>query len=69
MIVGYGAHGYGNEALDMFSRMCEAQLKPDEITFVGVLTACNRASLLRQGHEYFTQMTPRYGVVPTIEHY
>ncbi|KAF3438309.1 hypothetical protein FNV43_RR21071 [Rhamnella rubrinervis] len=69
MIMGYGAHGYGNEALDMFSHMCEAQLKPDEITFVGVLSACNHAGLLRQGHEYFTQMTSRYGVVPTIEHY
>nr|XP_048335326.1 pentatricopeptide repeat-containing protein At3g14730-like isoform X1 [Ziziphus jujuba var. spinosa] len=69
MIMGYGAHGYGNEALDLFSRMCEAQLMPDEITFVGVLSACSHGGLLRQGLEYFTQMTSRYGVVPTIEHY
>ncbi|KAL5547025.1 hypothetical protein UlMin_006712 [Ulmus minor] len=69
MIMGYGMHGYGNEALDMFSHMCKTQLRPDEVTFVGVLFACNHAGLLRQGREFFTQMKAKYGVVPTIEHY
>lgn len=69
MIMGYGIHGYGKEALDMFARMCETQLKPDEVTFVGVLSACNHAGLLRQGREYFTQMKTNYGITPTIEHY
>lgn len=69
MIMGYGMHGYGNEAVDMFRRMCEAQLNPDEVTFVGVLSACNHAGLLRQGREFLTQMETKYGVIPTIEHY
>lgn len=69
MIMGYGMHGYGNEALDIFSRMCEANLKPDEVTFVGILSACNHAGLLGQGREFFSQMTTKYDVLPTIEHY
>lgn len=49
MIMGYGMHGYGMEALDMFSRMCEAGFKPDEVTLVGVLSACNHAGFVSQG--------------------
>ncbi|KAF4377192.1 hypothetical protein G4B88_009184 [Cannabis sativa] len=69
MIMGYGMHGNGNEALNMFARMCEANFKPDEVTLVGVLSACNHAGLLRQGRKFFSQMTTKYSVVPTIEHY
>ncbi|XP_062101399.1 pentatricopeptide repeat-containing protein At3g14730 [Humulus lupulus] len=69
MIMGYGMHGNGNEALNMFARMCEANFKPDEVTLVGVLSACNHAGLLTQGREFFTRMTTKYSVAPTIEHY
>lgn len=69
MVMGYGMHGYGIKALHMFSRMCEANFKPDEVTFVGILSACNHAGLLTQGRDFFTQMTTKYGVLPTIEHY
>lgn len=69
MILGYGTRGFGNEALDMFYGMCRTQLKPDEITFVGVLSACSHAGLIKQGREFLGQMQPEYGIVPTIEHY
>ncbi|KAF5958973.1 hypothetical protein HYC85_000182 [Camellia sinensis] len=69
MIMGYGMHGFGGEALDMFHGMCEAQLRPDEVTFVGVLSACSHVGLVSQGQEFLVQMQSQYGVVPTIEHY
>ncbi|XAR48014.1 hypothetical protein NMG60_11030695 [Bertholletia excelsa] len=69
MIMGYGMHGFGGEALGLFARMCEAQLKPDEVTFVGVLSACNHSGLLSQGREFLVQMHSQYEVVPTVEHY
>ncbi|GMH15969.1 hypothetical protein Nepgr_017810 [Nepenthes gracilis] len=69
MIMGYGMHGHGNEALSMFDRMCAEKLKPDEVTFVAVLSACSHAGLLSHGREYLWQMEPTYGVTPTIEHY
>ena len=69
MIMGYAMHGYGQEALDMFHHMCEAQIKPDAITFVGVLSACSHAGFLRQGRSFLARMELEFGVVPTIEHY
>lgn len=69
MIMGYGMHGRGKEALAMFSRMCEAQVKPDEVTFVGVLSACSHAGLVGQGREILASMEQDHGVIPTLEHY
>ncbi|KAM7489369.1 hypothetical protein LguiB_026853 [Lonicera macranthoides] len=69
MIMGYGMHGFGYKALDMFSRMCVAQIKPDEVTFVGVLSACSHSGLVSQGREFLARMQTEYGIVPTIEHY
>lgn len=69
MIMGYGMHGFGSRALEMFSNMCEAGLKPDEVTFVGVLSVCSHVGLVRQGQKFLAQMDSQYGVVPTIEHY
>ncbi|KAB2637228.1 pentatricopeptide repeat-containing protein [Pyrus ussuriensis x Pyrus communis] len=69
MIMGYGMHGYGSRALDVFSDMFEAQIRLDEVTFVGVLSACSHTGLVREGREFLRQMKSKYGVVPTIEHY
>ncbi|XP_022146374.1 pentatricopeptide repeat-containing protein At3g14730-like [Momordica charantia] len=69
MITGYAMHGYGKEALDMFLHMCEAQIKPDAVTFVGVLSACSHAGFVHQGRSFLAQMELKFGVVPSIEHY
>lgn len=69
MVMGYGLHGFGNMALDLFSRMCELGLKPDEISFVGVLVACSHAGFVSQGRDFLGKMQPLYGVTPAIEHY
>ena len=37
MIMGYGLHGCGIEALQFFSGLCQTQLAPAEIPFVGVV--------------------------------
>ncbi|KAM3300975.1 pentatricopeptide repeat-containing protein [Capsicum chacoense] len=69
MIKGYGMHGFGIKALELFSDMCKAELRPDDVTFVGVLSACSHSGLVKQGREFLAQMWPKYGVVPSIEHY
>ncbi|KAK4268687.1 hypothetical protein QN277_025303 [Acacia crassicarpa] len=69
MIMGYGMHGCGNEALEFFSRLCQTQLAPDEITFVGLLSACSHAGMVKKGREILAEMESKYGVSPTIEHY
>ncbi|XP_021298324.1 pentatricopeptide repeat-containing protein At3g14730 [Herrania umbratica] len=69
LIMGYGMHGYGSEALDIFSLMCKSDFKPDDVTFVGVLSACSHGGFVSLGRQILGQMKSRYGVVPTIEHY
>jgi pentatricopeptide repeat protein len=49
--------------------MCEAQIEVDEVTFVGVLSACSHAGLVSEGCELLRQMKSKYGVLPTIENY
>ena len=43
--------------------------KPDEITFVGVLSACSHGGLVSVGREYFKGMKINYGIEPKVEHY
>lgn len=69
MVMGYGMHGFGKEALSLFSCMIDDGLKPDEVSFVGVLAACSHAGFLNRGRELLAEMEPRYGVTPVIEHY
>ncbi|XP_058110777.1 pentatricopeptide repeat-containing protein At3g14730 [Magnolia sinica] len=69
MILGYGLHGHGHEALDVFSSMLAKNVEPDEVTFVGVLTACSHAGLVGRGLEILVSMEPDHGVIPTVEHY
>lgn len=69
IIVGLGMHGMANNALELFSEMCKAGMKPHAITFLGVLNACSHAGLVDIGHYYFNKMIQDYGIEPTIEHY
>lgn len=41
MIVGYGQHGHGLLALELFEKLQEQGIKPDKVTFLGVLKACS----------------------------
>ncbi|XP_057861164.1 putative pentatricopeptide repeat-containing protein At3g13770, mitochondrial [Cryptomeria japonica] len=69
MIAGYSMHGLGKEALALFKQMQEADMKPDQITFVAVLSACSRAGLVDEGWQYFESVQQVYGIKPTIEIY
>lgn len=69
MIQGFGMHGHGEEALELFSRMVQEGFEPDKYTFIGLLCACTHAGLVNEGRDYFYSMEKVYGVVPQIEHY
>ncbi|OVA14516.1 Pentatricopeptide repeat [Macleaya cordata] len=69
MVVGLAQHGNGEEALSLFRRMnCEG-IKPDGITFIGVLSACSHSGLVSEAYGYFDSMSKTYGIQPEIEHY
>lgn len=68
MKAGYGLHGCGQDAILLFSKMHQAVLKPDSITFIGILSACSRAGLVNEGWPYFEQMMNCYQIMSSVEH-
>ena len=70
MIIGLAIHGHAEEALNTFKRMQEdANVIPDEITYIGILCACSHVGLVEEGQRHFASMKEVYGIEPTIEHY
>ncbi|XP_028751515.1 pentatricopeptide repeat-containing protein At1g77170, mitochondrial-like [Neltuma alba] len=69
MIVGYAMHGHVEEALECFRRMREAGVKPNHVTFVGVLSACVHGGTVEEGRFYFDMMRNIYGITPRLQHY
>ncbi|XP_022758918.1 putative pentatricopeptide repeat-containing protein At5g09950 [Durio zibethinus] len=69
MISGHARHGHGDKALKLFTHMkLEGQL-PDQVTFVGVLSACSHVGLVDEGFTHFNSMTEVYGLAPKMEHF
>ncbi|XP_058007882.1 pentatricopeptide repeat-containing protein At2g35030, mitochondrial isoform X2 [Hevea brasiliensis] len=69
MILAYSNHGCGHHALQVFARMLRSGAKPDEITFVGLLSACSHAGLVKKGQKLFDSMGCAYAIEPRAEHY
>ncbi|KAJ9153295.1 hypothetical protein P3X46_026749 [Hevea brasiliensis] len=69
MISGLALHGLGREALELFSCMEKARVKPNDVTFIAILFACSHAGLVQIGQSFFSNMRSRYGIEPKIEHY
>ncbi|XP_010911356.1 pentatricopeptide repeat-containing protein At1g31430 [Elaeis guineensis] len=70
MISGLAMNGYSSEALDLFSQMEDmSEVLPNEVTFLGVLSACSHGGLVEKGFHYFEHMIRAYKLTPKIEHY
>ncbi|KAL6606490.1 hypothetical protein ACP70R_042143 [Stipagrostis hirtigluma subsp. patula] len=69
MIHGYGSHGFGKVAVELFEEMKSNGKLPNETTFLSVLSACSHAGLVDEGRKYFTSMKEDYGLEPGMEHY
>lgn len=70
MILGLAQHGFAQEALSLFSDMMEGSLiRPNYVTFLGVLCACSHAGLVEEGYRYFHEMQNLHGIKPMMVHY
>ncbi|KAF9589453.1 hypothetical protein IFM89_023868 [Coptis chinensis] len=69
VIIGRANHGFGEHALDYLAKMISGGIKANDITFIGVLSACSHVGVVDRGWTYFTSMNDKYGVTPKIEHY
>ncbi|KAL6565658.1 hypothetical protein OROHE_004713 [Orobanche hederae] len=69
MISAHAFHGRAEDALALFQRMLEVKsLHPDDITFIGMLSACVHAGLVDEGHWLFDLMSSLQ-LTPKVEHY
>lgn len=69
MISGLAVNGQCKEALALFDRMHEERIKPDDVIFIAVLSACTHGGLVEEGKRVFDQMVQKFDIVPRIEHY
>lgn len=69
MIIGYGAHGHGKKAVELFNEMVRSGIKPDKVVLMAVLSACSHAGLVDEGLRYFRLMTSYYDVTPDQDIY
>lgn len=69
LIGGLAHHGKAREAIELFREMQFANVKPNAVTFLGVLSACAHAGFLEEGLLYFNSMKDDYNIEPEIEHY
>ncbi|KAG0476416.1 hypothetical protein HPP92_013257 [Vanilla planifolia] len=68
MIGGLAYNGFGEDAIALFYKMIEENQKPNDVTFVGILTACTHAGLVDLGLQFFHSMKSEYSLMPKVEH-
>jgi pentatricopeptide repeat protein len=69
IVVGEAQHGRAEEVLALYDRMVLAGVKPNEVTFVGLIYACSHAGLVQKGRQLFNSMKQEYGINPGLQHY
>ncbi|CAN8326971.1 unnamed protein product [Cochlearia groenlandica] len=69
IISAYSSHGDYESVMNSFQKMVKENIAPDLITFLSVLTTCNRKGMVDKGYEVFNSMTKHYNLEPSHEHY
>ncbi|OVA04377.1 Dehydroquinase class I [Macleaya cordata] len=68
MLFGFGLHGRAVEALRLYEEMATSRIKPDKVTFIGLLMTCSHSGLIEQGQVIFESMESVYGVPHEADH-
>ncbi|GFP84363.1 putative pentatricopeptide repeat-containing protein at3g15130 [Phtheirospermum japonicum] len=68
IIAAFSYHGLAEKAIESFAEMMRIGLKPDNVTFLEILTACNHSGLVSEGEAIFNSMVEVYGINPSVEH-
>lgn len=69
MITAFSQHGLSEQALQIFEDMRRVGVKPNKITFVGVLSACSQAGMVDRAYAYYNMMKYEYKINPVMDHY
>ena len=69
MVVGLANNGQGEDAIKVFFQMQDMSIQPDEITYLGVLSACNHSGMIEQAKNIFSKMRRDHRIEPSLAHY
>ncbi|KAL6203620.1 hypothetical protein ACLB2K_027320 [Fragaria x ananassa] len=69
IISGFAIHGRAEKCFELLDDMVADGIHPNEVIFVGILSACSHAGYIERGYKCFDQMVHHYGIKPSIEHY
>lgn len=69
LIMAYGMHGRGREAVRLFRDMMKTTTKPNEVTFIVVFAACSHSGIVEEGLEIFHSLKSDHTFEPTSDHY
>ncbi|CAN8254403.1 unnamed protein product [Cochlearia groenlandica] len=69
IIMAYGMHGNGQDAIDLLRMMIAQDVKPNEVTFISVFAACSHSGMVDEGLKIFYNMKKDYGIDPGSDHY
>ncbi|KAL5766732.1 hypothetical protein ACOSP7_017349 [Xanthoceras sorbifolium] len=69
MIGCYGKHGIFDASMELFEKMQEEGMQPNEVTFIAVLSACSHGDLVEKGLKIFRSMKETRGIEISKEHY
>ncbi|CAJ2652253.1 unnamed protein product [Trifolium pratense] len=69
MINGFAQHGWSKQALNLFEDMKLVGVRPNQVTFVGILSACGNAGMTIEAFNYFKIMQKEYKIKPLMDHY
>ncbi|XWS23119.1 hypothetical protein CRYUN_Cryun29cG0094000 [Craigia yunnanensis] len=69
MISGMAMHGDGESALELFRKMEEDGVRPDDITFIAVFSACSYSDMVFEGLRVLDKMCNVYNIEPKSEHF
>ncbi|KAG4956730.1 hypothetical protein AAZX31_15G149000 [Glycine max] len=75
LIMAYGMHGKGEEALELFRIMTAGGgsnrevIRPNEVTYIAIFAACSHSGMVDEGLHLFHTMKASHGVEPRGDHY
>ncbi|KAJ0985552.1 hypothetical protein J5N97_003908 [Dioscorea zingiberensis] len=68
MIGGLAINGLADDAIELYEKMIRDQFKPNDVTLIGLLTACVHGGLVEAGIRFFDSMQKEHNVTPKVEH-
>ncbi|KAK7363637.1 hypothetical protein VNO77_05787 [Canavalia gladiata] len=68
MLFAFGLHGRANDAICLYREMVASGVKPDEVTFTGLLMTCSHLGLIHEGFAFFQSMSLEFGLSHGMAH-